>query len=81
MVNAGKPETQHAKGADNCLTNGNPSEVCPLGLTPTKSNTMMTVIGDIHIENTMRKIKFDSIEYAKRHHGGYLGEKSRDQSH
>jgi arabinose-5-phosphate isomerase len=28
----------------------------------------------------MKKIEFTSADYAKRHHGGYLGEKSREQS-
>jgi arabinose-5-phosphate isomerase len=41
---------------------------------------MMTVIGDIIVVGTMKKIKFTNEEYAKRHHGGYLGEKSREQS-
>jgi len=28
----------------------------------------------------MEKIGFTSEEYAKRHHGGYLGSKSREQT-
>jgi arabinose-5-phosphate isomerase len=28
----------------------------------------------------MEKIKFSASDYAKRHHGGYLGVKSREQS-
>jgi len=51
-----------------------------LGLTPTTSTTMMTVIGDILVVGTMKKIGYTSEEYAKRHHGGYLGEKSREQA-
>ena len=54
--------------------------VCPLGLTPTTSTTVMTVIGDILVVRTMKKIGFTNREYAKRHHGGYLGSKSRAQS-
>lgn len=81
IVITGNPESMLAETADFCLATGNPGEVCPLGLTPTTSTTMMTVIGDILVVNTMKKINFDSTEYAKRHHGGYLGEKSRDQSH
>ena len=66
--------------ADVCLPTGNPAEVCPLGLTPTTSTTVMTVIGDILVVGTMQRIHFTNTDYAKRHHGGYLGEKSREQS-
>jgi len=66
--------------ADVCLTTGAPDEVCPLGLTPTTSTTVMTVIGDLLVVSVMKKIGFTSADYAKRHHGGYLGEKSREQS-
>jgi arabinose-5-phosphate isomerase len=60
-----------------CILTGNPEELCPLGLTPTTSTTTMTVIGDILVVLLMKKIGFTSVDYAKRHHGGYLGEKSR----
>lgn len=63
-----------------CLPTGAPKEVCPLGLTPTTSTTVMTVIGDILVVSTMERIGFNNTEYAKRHHGGYLGSKSREQS-
>lgn len=66
-----------AKHASASLFTGNPPEVCPLGMTPTTSTTMMTVIGDILVVGTMKKIEFTNADYAKRHHGGYLGEKSR----
>ena len=66
--------------ADAVLTTGNPKEVCPLGLTPTTSMTAMTVIGDILVVLMMEKIGFTPAEYAKRHHGGYLGHKSRNAS-
>lgn len=66
-----------AKIADCLLLTGNPKEVCPLGLTPTTSTTVMSVIGDILITLTMQKIGFTKEDYAKRHHGGYLGKKSR----
>lgn len=69
-----------AKSSDVCLLTGNPSEVCNLGLTPTTSTTVMTVIGDILVVDTMKKINFTAADYAKRHHGGYLGDKSRNLS-
>jgi len=59
---------------------GNPPEVCPLGLTPTTSTTVMTVIGDALVVLLMEKIGFSASDYAKRHHGGYLGAKSREIS-
>lgn len=62
------------------LFTGGPSEVCPLGLTPTTSTTVMTVIGDVLVALMMEKIGFTAAEYAKRHHGGYLGYKSRTSS-
>ena len=60
------------------ILTGNPGEVCPLDLTPTTSTTVMTVIGDILVVLMMEKIGFTAGEYAKRHHNGYLGAKSRE---
>ena len=68
-----------AKEADVCMLTGSPEEVCPLRLTPTTSTTVMTVMGDVLVVSVMKKIGFTSADYAKRHHGGYLGEKSRKQ--
>ena len=56
---------------------GNPAEVCPLGLTPTTSTTVMTAIGDAIVVLLMEKSKYTAADYSKRHHGGYLGTKSR----
>lgn len=64
--------------ADVSLITGRPAEICPLGLTPTTSTTVMTVIGDLLVVSLMKKIGFTKEEYAKRHHSGYLGKKSRD---
>jgi len=69
-----------AKLAHVTLSTGNPKEVCTLGLTPTTSTTTMTVIGDILVVLLMKKIGFSNEDYAKRHHGGYLGMKSREQA-
>ena len=80
IVITGNPESALAKEATICLPTGSPAEVCPLGLTPTTSTTVMTVIGDILVVGTMKKINFTNKDYAKRHHGGYLGSKSREQS-
>lgn len=78
IVITGNPDSELARKADVTLATGNPPEVCPLGLTPTTSTTMMTVIGDVLVVNVMRLTGFSRAEYALRHHGGYLGEKSRE---
>ena len=80
IVISGNPDSVLAKNADAFIFTGNPDEVCPLGLTPTTSTTAMTVIGDALVVALMTKIKFTSTDYAKRHHGGYLGDKSRLQA-
>lgn len=80
IVITGNPNSQLAETANVVLATGNPSEVCTLGLTPTTSTTVMTVIGDILVVTLMKKIGFTSAEYAKRHHGGYLGNVSRKQA-
>lgn len=77
IVISGNPDGELAKLADVFLYTGNPEEVCPLGLTPSTSTTTMTVIGDALVVAMMTKIGFTSEDYAKRHHGGYLGDKSR----
>lgn len=78
VVITGNTDSPLAKEADVCLSTGNPKEVCPLGMTPTTSTTAMTVIGDIIVVQTMKAIKFSIEEYSKRHHGGYLGVRSRE---
>ncbi len=78
IVITSNPDSPLAHEADICLLTGNPAEVCPLGMTPTTSTTIMTVIGDILVVETMKKTKFTIEQYSKRHHGGYLGEKSRE---
>lgn len=80
IVITSDPESLLAQNADVCLLTGKPEEVCCLGLTPTTSTTVMTVIGDILVVGTMKRINFTAADYAKRHHGGYLGDKSREMS-
>ncbi len=79
IVITGNENSELAKLADICLYTGGAPEVCPLGLTPTTSTTMMTVIGDILVVNTMLATGFTREQYALRHHGGYLGLKSRKE--
>lgn len=80
IVITGNPNSPLADESDVCLCTGNPKEVCTLGMTPTTSTTAMTVIGDILVVQTMKQTEFTIMEYSKRHHGGYLGEKSRKLS-
>ena len=77
IVITGNPDSPLAHESDVCLSTGKPQEVCVLGMTPTTSTTAMTVIGDILVVQTMKQTGFTIEDYSKRHHGGYLGEKSR----
>jgi arabinose-5-phosphate isomerase len=80
IVITGNSDSPLAQKADCYIITGNPEEVCPLGLTPTTSTTVFTVIGDALVVMMMEKIGFGTDDYAKRHHGGYLGAKSREKS-
>lgn len=80
IVITGNDKSPLWERADVAISTGGPSEVCPLGLTPTTSTTVMTVIGDALVTMMMEKIGFSVTDYSKRHHGGYLGHKSREQS-
>lgn len=73
----GHPEHELGQVVDVCLSTGYPKEVCPFGLTPTTSTTVMTVLGDVIVVALMQKIGFTRADYANRHHSGYLGIKSR----
>ncbi len=77
IVITGNPDSALARLADVTLPTGGAPEVCPLGLTPTTSTTMMTVIGDVLVVNVMNATGFTRADYAKRHHGGYLGSAAR----
>jgi arabinose-5-phosphate isomerase len=79
IVISGNTEGQLARQSNFLLHTGAPEEVCPLGLTPTTSATTMTVIGDLLVVLMMKRIGFTTVDYALRHHGGYLGQKSREK--
>src|SRR5664280_2471933 len=80
IVITGNGESPLAQKCDCHILTGDPAEVCTLGLTPTTSTTVFTVIGDALVVMMMEKIGFTAGDYAKRHHGGYLGAKSRKKS-
>lgn len=81
IVITGNGESELARRAELALLTGGAPEICPLGLTPTTSTTVMTIIGDMLVVGLMEKIGFTKEEYAKRHHSGYLGSKSRGEIH
>lgn len=78
IIITGNPDGPLARESKLVLFTGNPVEVCPLGLTPTTSATTMAVISDVLVVLMMKRIGFTPQDYARRHHGGYLGEKSRN---
>jgi len=80
IVITSDPESPLGLKSDCHILTGKPEEVCPLGLTPTTSTTVFMIIGDALVVLMMEKIGFRTEDYAKRHHGGYLGTKSRDKS-
>jgi arabinose-5-phosphate isomerase len=80
IVLTSSKESELAQKSDCYILTGAPAEVCPLGLTPTTSTTVFTVIGDALVVLMMEKIGFQAGDYAKRHHGGYLGVRSREKS-
>jgi arabinose-5-phosphate isomerase len=80
IVITGNNSSPLAKMANVSIFTGGPDEICPLGLTPTTSTTTMTVIGDIMVTMMIKKTGFTAQDYAKRHHGGYLGDKSRNHN-
>ena len=49
IVITGNPDSELARIANITLATGGAPEVCPLGLTPTTSTTMMTEIGRAHV--------------------------------
>jgi len=77
IVVTGNADSQLARQADVVLCTGHPDEVCALGLAPTTSTTVMNVIGDALVVETMKKIGFTVEDYNRRHHGGYLGMRSK----
>ena len=78
VIITGNPDGPLSRESKLVLFTGNPTEVCLLGLTPTTSATAMAVISDVLVVLMMKRIGFTPNDYARRHHGGYLGEKSRE---
>ena len=57
---------------------GKIEEPCPLGLTPSASTSAMAAVMDALALTVMTERGFGREDFAIRHHGGYLGTKSRE---
>ncbi len=67
-----------AQDSDIVLEIGQINEPCPLGLTPTASIVAMLALTDALALTVMEERGFTKADFAARHHGGYLGKKSRE---
>ena len=67
-----------ANESDIVLNLGKIIEPCPLGFTPTASAAAMLALSDALALTAMELRGFTKEDFALRHHGGYLGKKSRE---
>ena len=65
--------------SDLVLEIGHIVEPCPLKLTPTASTTAMIALTDALALTVMEARGFGREDFAVRHHGGYLGKRSREE--
>ncbi len=71
------PESEIRTLSDIVLNMGEITEPCSLGLTPTASTAAMMAIGDALALVVMEHRGFTREDFGLRHHGGYLGKRSR----
>lgn len=69
-----------ARHSDVVLCIGEITEPCALGLTPSASTTAMLALSDALALVLMEQKKFTKADYAKFHHGGYLGKRARREA-
>lgn len=74
------PRSPIARQSDIVLSIGAVKEACLLGLTPSSSTTAMMALGDALTLVLMERKNFTKADYAKFHHGGYLGKKARKEA-
>lgn len=67
------PASPLAQHADVVLDYGEVVEVCPLGLAPTTSTTVMLALGDALAMAVLKERRFSTEEFARFHPGGNLG--------
>ncbi len=76
----GHPNSPIGRQSDVTLSIGAVQEPCPLGLTPSASTTAMLALSDALALVLMQKKNFTKADYAKFHHGGYLGKRARKEA-
>ena len=74
------PRSPIARQSDVVLRIGAIKEPCSLGLTPSSSTTAMMALGDALALVLMDRKRFTKADYAKFHHGGYLGRRARKEA-
>jgi arabinose-5-phosphate isomerase len=73
----GQRRSPIARQSDAVLSIGRVREPCSLGLTPSASTAAMLALGDALALVLMEKKGFSRKDFAKFHHGGYLGARAR----
>lgn len=73
------PASELAQAADVLLEMGEIVEPCPLELTPTASVAVMLAIGDALAITLLQLNGVTREDFGARHHGGYLGQRARDE--
>ena len=76
----GHPRSPLARKSDIVLSVGTIKEPCPIGLTPSASTTAILALGDALTLVLMTRKRFTKADYAKFHHGGYLGKRARKEA-
>ena len=71
------PDSALRQLSDVVLDMGIIEEPCPIGLTPSSSIAVMLAISDAIALVLLQLKGFSAEDFGRRHHGGYLGEKSR----
>ncbi len=74
------PESELKQTVDVLLHMGQIEEACPLHMAPTTSTTVMLALGDVLSVLVMETKGFTQEDFAKRHHGGYLGQQTRNKN-
>lgn len=73
------PDSELRELSDIVLDMGIVDEPCPMGLTPSASIAVMLAISDALALVLLEVKKFQAADFGRRHHGGYLGTKSRPE--
>ena len=71
----GAPDSTLGRRAAHCLTIGEVSEACPLGLAPTASSIALLALADALAMTVLEERAFSPEEYARLHPAGSLGRK------